>query len=230
MRYQSIFFDLDHTLWDYETNSRETLLELYDHYQLPNKGVEAFDDFHQAFREVNAKLWELYDAGKIDSTVIRQERFKQILAQFDIADAPLSQDLSHDYLHQCPTKGSLMPHALDVLGYLAGRYSLTIITNGFEEIQQVKMTAGGLQPYFDHVVTSQRAGHKKPAREIFDLALQLNKVEAHQAVMIGDNLTTDVAGARNATIDCAFFNPDKVSHREVVDFEIHSLRQLQDFL
>jgi putative hydrolase of the HAD superfamily len=80
------------------------------------------------------------------------------------------------------------------------------------------------------VITSQRAGHKKPAREIFEFALSLNSVASHEAVMVGDNLITDVAGARNASIDCAFFNPDKVPHQENMKFEIHSLNELHSLL
>lgn len=230
MQYRSVFFDLDHTLWDYETNSRETLQELYDENSLQAAGVPAFEGFHQAFREVNTALWELYDTGKIDSTVIRNERFARILSRFEVVNDSLAQQLSFEYLNRCPAKGHLMPHAREVLTYLAERYSLTVITNGFEETQQVKISASGIQSFFDHVITSQRAGHKKPAREIFEFALNLNGVAPHEAMMVGDNLITDVAGARNASIDCAFFNPDKVPHQENMKFEIHSLNELHSLL
>ncbi len=228
--YKSIFFDLDHTLWDYESNSRDTLLELYDHFELEKKGVFSSQDFFIQFKRVNTELWDLYDTGKIDSEVIRKERFKQILEVFDAYEEKLSQDISFEYLHSCPTKNKLIPHALETVEYLAGKYKLTIVTNGFEDIQNTKLKSLDLYKHFNHIVTSQRAGFKKPSREIFDFALTANAIEAPQAIMIGDNLRTDIAGARNAAIDTVFFNPDSTQHAEVVKHEISALKQLCDFL
>lgn len=208
-RYKCIFFDLDHTLWDYETNSEVTLLELYNGYDLPSKGVTSFDDFLAQFKKVNAALWYQYDRGLIDSTVIRTERFKKILEPFFAYEEKLSADISRDYLHICPKKGNLMPHALEVLDYLTQHYRLTIITNGFEDIQHQKVRAGKIGPYFDHIVTSQKAGHKKPSREIFECALHLSGAKSDEAVMVGDNLITDIGGARNASIDAVFYNFEK---------------------
>lgn len=225
-----IFFDLDHTLWDYEVNSRETLLELFEAHCLQKRGVTDFDGFHREFKRVNAALWELYDHGRIGSEVIREERFKQILEVFHAYDRTLSDELSNEYLYACPKKGNLMPHAIDILQYLSERYKLSVITNGFEEIQNTKLTSGNLHQYFDHIVTSQKAGYKKPAREIFDFALTKNGVSSHEAVMIGDNLLTDMKGARNAAIRHVFYNPDKIPHNENVTLEIESLHQLSSFL
>lgn len=230
MTYKCIFFDLDHTLWDYETNSRETLQELYDGHNLLEKGVSDFNSFHQEFRHVNAALWELYDHGKIGSEVIREERFKQILATFQLHDEALNRELSFEYLHTCPKKGNLMPNAIKALQYLAGKYKLSIITNGFEEIQNTKLSAGNLHSYFDHIITSQKAGHKKPAPEIFDYTLKLNSVSSHEAIMVGDNLITDIGGARKASIATVFFNPDRIYHEEKVSMEINNLGELCDHL
>lgn len=229
-KYKCIFFDLDHTLWDYETNSRETLLELYHGYDLPSKGILDFDDFQRRFKTVNTDLWNLYDRGLIDSQVIRKERFKQVLEPFNAYEENLSENISRDYLDLCPKKGNLMPHVLEVLTYLTQHYRLTVITNGFEEIQQQKMSSKNLHTYFDHVITSQKAGHKKPSREIFDCALQRNGIGCHEAMMIGDNLITDIGGARNASIDAVFFNYEEIVHSEVLDFEIRSLHELQTIL
>lgn len=231
IKYKCIFFDLDHTLWDYETNSRETLLELYQAYDLLEKGVTAFDDFHQQFRKVNTELWYFYDRGAIDSDTIRRERFKQILSAFDAYEEKLSEKLSYEYLTTCPLKGTLMPQAKETLDYLKeNNYDLTIITNGFEEIQNLKLTAGDLHQYFDHVVTSQKAGHKKPAKEIFDYALSLNGISAEHAMMIGDNLITDIGGAKNAAIDAIYYNPEQIGHQESVYREITSLTELRQIL
>lgn len=229
-KYACIFFDLDHTLWDYETNSKETLVELYDAHTLNQKGVTDFQSFHFHFKRVNTALWELYDTGKIGSEVIREERFKQILEAFSIRDQKLTQELSYQYLHTCPQKGNLMPRAIETLEYLSTRYSLSVITNGFEEIQHLKLKAGNLNRFFSHIITSQKAGHKKPAREIFDYAMEQNKVNASQSLMIGDNLLTDITGAKTASIDTVFFNPDGIEHQHEVTLEIQNLYELCNHL
>jgi YjjG family noncanonical pyrimidine nucleotidase len=227
--YKCIFFDLDHTLWDYERNSKETLHDIYGEFRLIERNVD-FDRFHFRFREVNLQLWDLYDRGLIGSDVIRKERFKQILETFNADDETLSQQLSDSYLQICPEKGNLMPHALETLSYLSAKYNLTVITNGFDEIQHRKLKSANLNHLFDHVITSQRAGHKKPAKEIFEYALTVNNILPSQAIMIGDNLITDIGGARNATIDTVFFNPEEISHDDIVKHEIKFLNELCIFL
>lgn len=230
MKYRTIFFDLDHTLWDYDTNSRETLSELFEQYQLKDRGIPTLDALNARFNEVNEGLWNLYDRGLIGSEVIRQQRFKQILEFFHVEDENLMEQLSHDYLYACPRKGAMIPGAIEILDYLNEKYALTLITNGFEEIQGLKLQSGKITHYFDHIVTSQKAGHKKPAREIFDYALSLHQHSAEEAIMIGDNLMTDIAGARNASVDNVFFNPGKKKHQEVVTHEISTLRELASIL
>lgn len=229
-KYCTVFFDLDHTLWDYETNSCSTLTELHKAYTLHEKGIPDVQLFLDQFRTVNNELWDLFDTGRIASDIIRKERFRRILGHFGIEDDKLDYNLSTDYLDQCPRKGQLMPYATEVLDYLSGRYRLTVITNGFDEIQHLKLTAGNLHGYFDHIITSQKAGHRKPAREIFEYALQHNDTQCHEAIMIGDNLITDIGGARGANIDAVFFNSERRIHNESLDFEINSLLELKNIL
>ena len=227
--YKCIFFDLDHTLWDYECNARETLFELHARYNLVERGIP-FEQFHRHFTDINFRLWELYDRGKIDNAVIREQRFKKVLERFHVRDEKLSAALSYEYFHGCPKKSTLVPYAKEVLTYLSGHYSLTVVTNGFEEIQSVKLSSGNITHYFDHVITSQKAGHKKPARQIFDYALSVNRLQCHQVIMIGDNLVTDIGGARNACIDTVFYNPAALAHTEKVNHEIRCLSELQNIL
>lgn len=228
--YKCIFFDLDHTLWDYETNSRETLTDLYEHLALKERGVHDVAQFSIVFKSINEQLWDLYDRGLIDSDYIRKERFKQILEKFNVYDEELSAKLSYEYLHDCPKRANLMPYAIETLQYLSDRYDLTVVTNGFEEIQHTKLNSSNLLHFFDHVVTSQKAGFKKPAREIFEYALRSNEIQAHEAMMVGDNLVTDIGGAKNASIDVTFFNPFEIDHEENVHYEIKNLRELCDIL
>lgn len=227
--YKCIFFDLDHTLWDYECNAKETLLDLHASYKLEEKGIP-FEDFHQHFRRINLELWTLYDRGAIDNSVIRNERFKKVLEKFRIIEDKLSSDLSTEYLHGCPKKSNLVPHAREVLDYLSGRYTMTIVTNGFDEIQNVKLISGEITHYFNHIITSQKAGHKKPSREIFEYALSLNELHCGEVIMIGDNLITDIGGARNACIDTVYYNPAGLAHNEEVSHEIRCLSELKNIL
>ena len=229
-RYRCVFFDLDHTLWDYEANSVETLGELYNQYDLKSKGIDSCESLAAQFRIVNTTLWDLYDRGSITSDVIRKERFKQILQAFHAYEENLSKDLSHDYLAQCPKKGHLMPHALETLDYLSAHYRLSVITNGFEEIQHQKLKASNLTDYFDHIITSQRAGCRKPSCEIFNFALNSNGIKHHEAIMIGDNLVTDMGGASNAYIDTVFFNPERNVHDSFIVHEINCLSELRHIL
>lgn len=228
--YKCIFFDLDHTVWDYETNSAETLSEMFAEHLLGERGIPSIEKFLTKFNEVNAHLWDLYDRELITSDVIRKERFHRILTSFGIHDPSFCEALSVEYLHRCPRKGNLMPHALETLEYLSGKYQLTIITNGFEEIQHVKLAAGNVDHFFDHIITSQKAGHKKPSRQIFEYARQINNIGFHEAIMIGDNLVTDVGGARKAGIDTVYFNPHGIEHDEAVNYEIRTLHELRLFL
>lgn len=228
--YRSILFDLDHTLWDYETNSTETLQELFNQHQLVEQGVPSFSDFLKTFVSVNTQLWTLYDTGQLHRDVIRYERFHKIMLELGIDNYDLSLKLSDEYVDMSPKKGTLMPNAIEVLDYLYPRYPMTIVTNGFDEIQSTKLASSGITSYFKSIVTSARAGHKKPAKEIFEFALAESGFESHETVMIGDNLLTDIGGARNASLDTVFYNPNKVAHQEQTHYEIQDLKELKDIL
>jgi YjjG family noncanonical pyrimidine nucleotidase len=228
--YRHILFDLDHTLWDYETNSSETLQELFIHHKLDELGVSSFSDFMKTFVSVNTNLWTQYDLGQIHRDVIRNDRFHKIMLEFGIDDYEFSLNFSNEYIDQSPKKGALMPNAKEILEYLHPKYPMVIVTNGFDEIQSVKMESAGITPYFKSVVTSARAGHKKPSKEIFDFALAESGFNSHDTLMIGDNLLTDIGGARNASLDTVYYNPNKIAHHEKTEYEIHDLKELLDIL
>jgi len=205
--YKVVLFDLDHTLWDFDKNSFETLNELYDRHELVQLGGLSFSQFHQAFQSVNTHLWNLYDRGQLDRNVIRYQRFSLIFESISVRNEEIADKLSSDYLKLSPTKGNLIEGTLDMLNYLKERYPLYLVTNGFTETQTTKVHSGGIQDYFKAIVTSEQVGHKKPAKEIFEFALQLGGFNNHEAIMIGDNLLTDITGAFNAGIDTVHFNP-----------------------
>ena len=229
-KYSCVLFDLDHTLWDYETNSEESLKELFTLYRLPEKGADSFSYFFQTFRRINLELWDRYDRGLIGQDVIRTERFHRVFSETGLDDFKLSLEFSAHYLRLLPTKKNLLPHTKETLDYLHERYPMTIVTNGFDEIQATKLSSAGIHHYFKTIVTSQRAGNKKPSAKIFEFALLESGHVPENAIMIGDNLQTDIAGARAAGVDSVFFNPNKDLHREMVTFEIQSLKELRAIL
>lgn len=229
-KYRCVIFDLDHTLWDYDTNCAEALKELYESHNLKNKGVSNFDELLKVFIELNTQMWDQYDLGIIQRDVIRYQRFHRILMALGVDDYQLSLEMSHNYVRLSPTKTNLLPNALEVLNYLHRRYNLLIITNGFEEIQATKLTSSGIHHFFKQVITSETAGHKKPAKEIFDYALTQNGFTREESIMIGDNLNTDIKGAKNARMDCAYYNPAKTVHQLDIPYEISDLIELKHIL
>ncbi len=220
-----LFFDLDHTLWDYETSSAETLRELWHQYRLADKGV-TLDDFLQKFTEINGRLWDRYHAGEIDKNVIRTDRFPAIFADLQVADPHAAEAMQQDYIYTCPTKPYLIPGAFEVLEALSAKYKLHIITNGFEEIQGTKMRSGGIRHFFDVIVTSGKAGSQKPEPKIFAFALDKARAKPEEALMIGDNPHSDIAGAHRAGIDQIFYNPHHLDCPVTPTLEVKSLPEI----
>jgi len=228
--YRCIFFDLDHTLWDYETNASSTLVDLYDKYELDHRYAVNQEDFIQSFKTVNHALWDLYDTGQITRNVIREERFSRVLRQLGIENNSLAYQLSTDYILQSPRKSALLPNVIETIQYLYKKYPLYIITNGFDDIQETKLNASGIHHYFLSVISSEKAGHKKPAAEIFNFALHLSGYQARESIMIGDNLLTDISGANNAGIDCVYYNPGSIPHSAATTYEIRDMGELKGIL
>lgn len=227
MKYKHLFFDLDNTLWNFKRNSEETLLELFDHYELKKTGVEDSKKFIDVYTDINEKQWADYRAGRVNKEKMRAERFIKTFAVFQVSDDSLAQQLSDDYLAQCPEKTYLFPHTIEILSYLKEKYSLHIITNGFEEVQHRKMNNCGITKYFTEIITSEKSGFLKPNPQIFFHALEISGAIEIESIMIGDSLEVDIIGAREAGIDQIYFNPDKTAHSEKITQEINSLNELK---
>ncbi|CAN5144944.1 YjjG family noncanonical pyrimidine nucleotidase [soil metagenome] len=225
-KYSLLLFDLDHTLWDFETNSHETLEVLFEQYELTNKGIPSFKFFFETFTRINLHLWDLYDRNLIGQDVIRSQRFHKVFMDAGLDDYLLSLKFSNEYLLELPKRKNLLPHAKEILDHLYTKYPIVIVTNGFDEMQETKMRSGGINHYFKSIVTSQRAGDKKPSKKIFDFTLEEAGHAHDSAIMIGDNLQTDIVGARMAGIDTVYFNPSGKPHAEVLTHEIKSLKEL----
>lgn len=206
-RYRHLFFDLDHTLWDFRANSRATLRELIDAHGLADRGVEP-GRFVAVYEEVNAALWAEHGAGRMPKEVLRVLRFREALRRCGVLDNRLPEALSRDYLAHCPRKPGLMPGARELLDAIAGRYRLHIITNGFEEVQRVKLACSGIGARFEVVLSSERAGAAKPDPRIFHAALRQAGAGADESLVIGDSMEADMAGARAAGIDQAHYHAE----------------------
>ena len=230
MKYKHLFFDLDRTLWDFEKNSHETLLELCNKYKLKEKGVLDYEDFIKKYKNHNNKLWDLYRINKISQKDLRRERFQLTLNDFGINDFFLSEKIGEEYIEQCPKKNRLFPFTIKVLDYLFNKYSLHIITNGFHKTQYTKLEYSDLRSYFIKIITSEKIGVKKPDLRIFEYALDITGSKSEEAAYIGDDLFVDIIGCQNAGISGIYFNPDKISHSENVRYEISCLSQLMEIL
>ncbi len=194
MPIKTIFFDLDHTLWDYDTNARETLFELYDDYKL-DRGFPSAESFFQNYLVHNEKLWHLYNHGKIGRDDIRERRFLQVISDVGLNDKDLAEAMSDQFMEVCPQKTAVMPGTFEILEHLKPLYKMGIITNGFSDTQDIKMKKTGLENYFEMIVTSESAKARKPGAEIFHVALGKSGSKTEEVVMIGDNRATDIGGA-----------------------------------
>lgn len=230
MRYETIFFDLDHTLWDFNANSREALTEITLKYQLFEKGVPSFQHFLDEYFRINERMWEEYRKNEITKEALRYDRFHEALKKFKIDDFELARAIGNDYTGSAPYKSNLFPHAIEVLDYLKGKYQLHIITNGFEETQHIKLKNSKIDHYFSEIITSERSGFKKPDERMFHYSLTAASAQAGQSIMIGDSLEADVLGAKNVGMHQIYFNPDGRSHFEELTHEVRSLKELLDIL
>ena len=205
--YKHLFFDLDHTLWDFDKNAKHTLSELFTEFELHIKITPVFDDFYRKYLHHNEILWERYQKGFISAEELKWKRMWRTLLEFKIGDELLSKNLSQRFLEILPTKKEVFPHTIEILTYLTKKgYTLHLITNGFEKTQWSKLRNSGLDRFFTEVITSESSNSLKPKKEIFDYALLKAKATLQESIMIGDNLDADIQGALNAGMDCIFVN------------------------
>ncbi len=221
-----IFFDLDHTIWDFDKNAEETLYELYDIYKLNEIGLPSAAIFIETYTRNNHQLWAEYHTGKITKTELRETRFRRTFLEFGVHPDVLPIAFEDDYVKLCPTKTNLFPHAHQTLQYLQGKYKLHLISNGFKEASELKIGNTNLGPYFENVIISEIVGINKPDPAIFQHALDLAGAQKHESLMIGDSLEADVYGALNFGMDAIYFNPFNASKPDDVPVQVNSLREL----
>lgn len=229
--YKHIFFDLDHTIWDFETNSSLTLKEMYREFDLSSKGVGPFAEFHAIYREHNQKLWDRYSKGFIKQDELRWKRMWHTLLDYKIGDEKLAKAISLRYLEVLPTQSELFPYTKEILQYLLDKqYILHIISNGFEEVQHNKLRNSGLTVYFKEIITSEGCNYVKPQKEIFEFAMDKAGALLKESLMIGDNEEADIAGAVNTGMDSVFVNHVSDTKNIQATYTIHHLKELEEIL
>jgi putative hydrolase of the HAD superfamily len=221
-----IFFDLDHTLWDFEKNSALTFERIFrDHRIDLDLGT-----FLAEYVPANLAFWKLYRDGKIEKEDLR---FRRLRTVFDAVSYPVKDEVIHSlasaYIDHLSSHDHLMPNTREILEYLKPRYRMHIITNGFEEIQAKKLRNSGIAAYFDQVINSEMAGVKKPHPMIFRLALERTRVLPRQAIMVGDNLEADILGARALGMHTIHFNVHNEPLHEYGEI-IHNLSEIKSYL
>ena len=231
MAYKDLFFDLDHTLWDFETNSKETIQELYITHRLADLGIVDFDGFYSTYSAHNHRLWDRYTKGFIKQEELRWKRVYLSLLDFKVANEPLAKAMSQAYLEILPNKTHLFPYTIEILEYLKQKeYKMHLITNGFESVQFKKIKNSGLADYFIEVITSEASNSLKPQKEIFEYALKNAKASVNESIMIGDNESADIQGGINIGMDTIFVNHIQVVPTVPATYTITHLKELENIL
>lgn len=202
--YKAIFLDWDDTIGDWTGAEHKALLDIYANYHLDTI-YPTFEDYINAYKPYNLELWTLYGRGEVTKEWLHFQRFYRPIERMNELTNERLKELAHEmgteFLRLTNKYFSVLPGADEVVRELAKRYPLTIISNGFKEVQYYKFEHSGLAECFAHTIISEEVGINKPQPEIFRIALQMNGVTADEAIMIGDSYSSDIAGAKNADID-----------------------------
>ena len=221
-----VFFDLDHTLWDFERNSAMAFETIFDKLKIEVRIV----DFLEQYVPINLKYWELFRSDKITQKELRYGRFKEAFDNIEYAiDDETIFLLSEEYINCLPLNNHLFEGTIELLEYLKPRYELHIITNGFADLQNKKLQNSNISHFFNTVTNSESAGVKKPNPLIFEHALESAKAKRENSIMIGDCIDADVNGALNCGIDAIYFNINNLVADEKIK-QIKHLSELKNFL
>lgn len=230
-KYKHIFFDLDNTLWDFDKSSILAFDKIFDLFHLINYGIPSAKEFHKIYFVYNNQLWEQYRQGKIDKEFLKNERFRLPLNDYGIKDDKLAHNLCESYTELAATTVALVPNTMEILSYLKEKnYKIHLITNGFLEVQSIKMKASGLDKMIDNSFVSEVVGFKKPDHRIFYYAMESVGATIENSVMIGDDLSVDIIPAKEIGMFHIYFNRKQIPHNETLDCEIRDLIEIKSTL
>ncbi len=221
-----VFFDLDHTLWDFEKNSALTFGKIL----VENDVKVELDDFLKVYVPNNLIFWKLFRDNKISKEDLRYQRLKLTFdtLKMQVNDA-IIHNLAEEYINNLTNYNHLFPNTINVLNYLKPKYKLHIITNGFQEIQEKKLKNSGIYNYFSVFINADMAGVKKPNPLIFQLALEKANVQANKAMMIGDSLEADILGAKAIGFHTLHFNAN-AEENHALSIMISDLNEIKLYL
>ncbi|WP_339753845.1 YjjG family noncanonical pyrimidine nucleotidase [uncultured Winogradskyella sp.] len=221
-----VFFDLDHTLWDFDKNSGLTFEKIF---KLNNINVK-LKDFLLVYEPINLNYWKLYREEKVTKSVLRYGRLKEAFDKIKITvEDDIINHLSEAYIDHLTTFNHLFDGTFEILDYLQENYELHIITNGFEEAQERKMTTSNIRNYFKTITNSEMVGVKKPNPKIFNFALDIANANADESIMIGDSIEADIVGANNIGMDTIHFDY-KDTHKTLNFKRITNLKAIENHL
>jgi YjjG family noncanonical pyrimidine nucleotidase len=223
---KDVFFDLDHTLWDFDKNSELTFETIFNR----NHPTIETKIFIEKYVPINQACWKLYQYDKITHEELRYNRLKH---SFDAINYTISDEqiesIAKEYIQLLPENNHLFDGTFEVLDYLKHKYKLHIITNGFAEVQYKKLRNSNIGSYFQTITNSEMVGVKKPNPIIFEYALDLAKAKKESSIMIGDCLEADVQGALNAGLDAIFFNESNAQVEQNIK-QVNHLLELKKYL
>ncbi len=230
MKYKHLFFDLDRTLWNFEANSEEVLEDMFNKFDITTLACIDSQEFIDNYREINHGLWAKYRVGEITKEFLSTERFHATLRLFNVDDFELAKKMGEFYVKESPYKKQLFPGTIELLEKLSNKYKLHIITNGFSEVQYIKLEQSKLSKYFTEIIISEETDWKKPSPEIFHYAMQKAGAIVEESIMIGDDLKADIKGASEVGMDQIWVNFDNTYAGFKPTYTVDSLMQIEEIL
>ncbi len=230
-KYKHIFFDLDHTLWDFNKNSVKAMEIVYTSIHCEAFEKVKFTDFYTIYKTFNDEMWAKYAKGLVTQDDIKFQRFQKTFLHYGVNDQLLMAEFSKMYIDILPEQTFLFPHCKEILTYLTNRsYKLHILSNGFEDVQLKKLTNTKIFSFFNTIITSERVGHPKPHRGIFEFALKQSGALKKESIMVGDSLDIDIKGALDFEMDCIHVNHLNKNLDPFANYTVFDLNELKDIL
>ncbi|MDD3740583.1 MAG: YjjG family noncanonical pyrimidine nucleotidase [Bacteroidales bacterium] len=228
MIYKNVYIDLDRTLWDFETNSKETLNEIFLHYGINN--YCEFIEFYKTYRKINDDLWCKYRSNQITKEILSWKRFYLTNLSFGFDDENIANKMGKDYINNSPYKTKLFPYTHEILKYLSEKYNLYLITNGFKEVQYLKIKNCDIEKYFKNIFTSEEVGFSKPNIKYFEYVLESTRSKPVNSIVIGDDLEVDIKGAIQLGIDTIWFKSGDDNQEGQSKYIVNSLKEISEIL